>query len=196
MCGSRRLLLLQDHRIIEGDERISIMKTQIIEGRQRLVVVKHRNHRIIESRKKIVECRKRIIVVGDLAKRVNLVPIINIAIFCVRWIREPLDAPRSQMLRLPHCSRDASRLIDELLHRSSRVYRLPEDDHRVLVASAQTFLECTTTLILFYCSDHRSAIIVPRTMKKTNVTCCGYRNPDSRGMSTTRMCIEHCVSYV
>ena len=31
-----------------------------------------------------------------------------------------------------------------------RAYRLPEDDHRSLVASAQTFLECTTALILFY----------------------------------------------
>ena len=31
---------------------------------------------------------------------------------------------------------------------------------------------------------------------QSKVTCCGYRNPDSRCTSTTRLCIEHCVSYV
>ena len=47
-------------------------------------------------------------------------------------------------------------------------------------ASAQTFLEMAKR----------------GRLAQSNVTCCGYRNPDSRGMSTTRMCIEHCVSYV
>ena len=82
-----------------------------------------------------------------------------------------------------------------------------EGDERISIMKTEIVdcvLYCVATNPSWYTHDtctirvkprnHR--IIVARTKTKTNVTCCGHRNPDSRGMSTTRMFIEHCVSYV
>ena len=55
--------------MMEGDERISIMKTDVVEGGKRNIVVKPRTHRIIEERKTIGEGRQRIIVVKPLHQR-------------------------------------------------------------------------------------------------------------------------------
>ena len=73
----------------------------------------------------------------------DLVPIIRI-IFARR--HDATNAQHRDVLR----ALDASSRIDTLFYRNSRAYRFPEEDHRSVVAAAQTFLECTTALIQFY----------------------------------------------